>query len=153
MTMAHANDSSADTSTHADRSAIGPREQATPAIALSFGLINRRPHRFEPAGAQGGKPQWSMMADGSDGLDGDGLSARVKSRQKVNDPISRSDYECCALANPGQPAQSPPMSQTVFQEIKDSLQKLYLEDSRPWLVGFSGGKDSTLLAALVFDTA
>src|SRR2546428_258876 len=40
MTMAHANDSSADTSTHADRSAIGPQEQATPAIALNFGLVH-----------------------------------------------------------------------------------------------------------------
>jgi hypothetical protein len=30
----------------------------------------------------------------------------------------------------------------MFQEIKASLQQLYLEDERPWLVGFSGGKDS-----------
>ena len=43
------------------------------------------------------------------------------------------------------------MSQTVFQDIRDSLRKLYLEDGRPWLVGFSGGKDSTMLASLVFD--
>jgi DNA sulfur modification protein DndC len=43
------------------------------------------------------------------------------------------------------------MSQTVFQKVKDSLRKLYLEDGRPWLVGFSGGKDSTMLASLVFD--
>ena len=39
----------------------------------------------------------------------------------------------------------------MFQEIKGSLRQLYLEDERPWLVGFSGGKDSTMLAALVFD--
>ncbi len=39
----------------------------------------------------------------------------------------------------------------MFQEIKASLQELYLEDQRPWLVGFSGGKDSTMLAALIFD--
>jgi PP-loop superfamily ATP-utilizing enzyme len=26
-----------------------------------------------------------------------------------------------------------------------------LEDTRPWLVGFSGGKDSTMLASFVFD--
>jgi len=37
-------------------------------------------------------------------------------------------------------------------EIKDSLRKLYLEDERPWLVGYSGGKDSTMLASLIFDT-
>jgi hypothetical protein len=28
----------------------------------------------------------------------------------------------------------------MFQEIKESLQELYLEDKRPWLVGFSGGR-------------
>jgi len=39
----------------------------------------------------------------------------------------------------------------MFQEIKDSLRQLYLEDERPWLVGFSGGKDSTMLASLIFD--
>jgi len=26
----------------------------------------------------------------------------------------------------------------MFQDIKDSLRQLYLEDQRPWLVGFSG---------------
>lgn len=36
-----------------------------------------------------------------------------------------------------------------FQSIKQSLQDLYLQDQRPWLVGFSGGKDSTLVAALI----
>jgi len=40
---------------------------------------------------------------------------------------------------------------TIFQDIKDSLRRLYLDDERPWLVGFSGGKDSTMLASLVFD--
>ena len=46
----------------------------------------------------------------------------------------------------------PPSSHpTTFQEIKDGLRKLYLEDPRPWLVGFSGGKDSTVLASLIFD--
>ena len=39
----------------------------------------------------------------------------------------------------------------MFQEIKASLEQLCLEDNRPWLVGFSGGKDSTMLASLVFD--
>ena len=37
----------------------------------------------------------------------------------------------------------------MFQEIKASLQQLHLEDKRPWLVGFSGGKDSTMLASLI----
>ena len=39
----------------------------------------------------------------------------------------------------------------MFQDIKTSLQQLYREDKRPWLVGFSGGKDSTMLASLIFD--
>jgi hypothetical protein len=32
------------------------------------------------------------------------------------------------------------MARTIFQDIKDSLRQLYLEDQRPWLVDFSGGK-------------
>ncbi|MBI4028635.1 MAG: DNA phosphorothioation system sulfurtransferase DndC [Verrucomicrobia bacterium] len=43
------------------------------------------------------------------------------------------------------------MSNTTYQEIKHSLVAVYREDPRPWLVGFSGGKDSTMLASLVFD--
>lgn len=30
--------------------------------------------------------------------------------------------------------------------------RLYQEDKRPWFVGFSGGKDSTMVASLIFDT-
>jgi 3'-phosphoadenosine 5'-phosphosulfate sulfotransferase (PAPS reductase)/FAD synthetase len=41
---------------------------------------------------------------------------------------------------------------TDFSIITENLRTLYLNDSRPWLVGFSGGKDSTLVAALVFET-
>ncbi len=43
------------------------------------------------------------------------------------------------------------MSTSIFQDIKGFLRQLYLEDERPWLVGFSGGKDSTMLASLIFD--
>lgn len=39
----------------------------------------------------------------------------------------------------------------MFTEIRQSLIQLYQEDSRPWLVGFSGGKDSTMVASLVVD--
>jgi len=41
-----------------------------------------------------------------------------------------------------------PMGANSFSDIKDSLRHLYLEDPRPWLVGFSGGKDSTMFASL-----
>ena len=43
------------------------------------------------------------------------------------------------------------MAALSYKDIKDSLTQLYAEDKRPWLVGFSGGKDSTMLASLVFD--
>jgi DNA sulfur modification protein DndC len=43
------------------------------------------------------------------------------------------------------------MKVSLFQDIKNSLRQLYLEDERPWLVGFSGGKDSTMLASIIFD--
>jgi DNA sulfur modification protein DndC len=39
----------------------------------------------------------------------------------------------------------------MFEDIKQLLSKLYIEDKRPWLVGFSGGKDSTMLASLIFE--
>jgi hypothetical protein len=29
---------------------------------------------------------------------------------------------------------------TAFRDISHSLRQIYLEDERPWLVGFSGGK-------------
>ena len=44
------------------------------------------------------------------------------------------------------------MAPSAYLDIRNTLRELYLEDTRPWLVGFSGGKDSTMLASLVFDT-
>ncbi len=41
------------------------------------------------------------------------------------------------------------MTGVSYQAIRENLRKLYLEDSRPWLVGFRGGKASTMVAALV----
>ena len=38
-----------------------------------------------------------------------------------------------------------------FQATKNLLRGLYLEGTRPWLVGFSGGKDSTMLASLIVE--
>src|SRR5438477_3450661 len=45
----------------------------------------------------------------------------------------------------------PPMAAVSYQEIKTQLRELYVQDKRPWLVGFSGDKDSTMVASLVFD--
>ena len=44
------------------------------------------------------------------------------------------------------------MDATAYEDIKSRLRQLYTQDDRPWLVGFSGGKDSTLVAALIFET-
>ncbi len=43
------------------------------------------------------------------------------------------------------------MATMTYKEIRESLTQLYIDDDRPWLVGFSGGKDSTMLASLIFD--
>lgn len=37
----------------------------------------------------------------------------------------------------------------VFEEIIQEMTLVYKHDERPWLIGFSGGKDSTLLCCLV----
>ena len=42
------------------------------------------------------------------------------------------------------------MPSTAYRDIKDSLRQLYLDDPRPWLVGFSGGKDSTVTLQLIW---
>ena len=38
----------------------------------------------------------------------------------------------------------------VFEEIIQEMIMVYHHDNRPWLIGYSGGKDSTLLVSLVF---
>lgn len=41
----------------------------------------------------------------------------------------------------------PAVLSKIYQEIQD----VYLSDSRPWVIGYSGGKDSTLTAMTVFE--
>lgn len=36
------------------------------------------------------------------------------------------------------------------KEIQREIQDIYLQDGRPWIVGFSGGKDSTTVLQLIF---
>lgn len=38
-----------------------------------------------------------------------------------------------------------------YKQIKDEMRLVYLHDKRPWMIGYSGGKDSTLLCQLVFE--
>lgn len=42
-------------------------------------------------------------------------------------------------------------SNDIFDEVKKEMEYVYLHDKRPWMIGFSGGKDSTLLCSLVFE--
>ena len=49
----------------------------------------------------------------------------------------------------GPPSRDTP--RPMFQEIRDSIRTLYLADPRPLLIGFSGGKDSTMVASLIFE--
>lgn len=39
----------------------------------------------------------------------------------------------------------------VFEDIIKEIMVVYKHDSRPWLIGYSGGKDSTLLVSLVYE--
>lgn len=39
----------------------------------------------------------------------------------------------------------------VFEEIIQEMSLVYQHDRRPWMIGFSGGKDSTLLVCLVME--
>lgn len=40
---------------------------------------------------------------------------------------------------------------TIFNDIITEMRLVYQHDQRPWMLGFSGGKDSTLLCQLVFE--
>lgn len=39
-----------------------------------------------------------------------------------------------------------------FEDIIKEIMIVYKHDSRPWLIGYSGGKDSTLLVSLVYES-
>ena len=48
------------------------------------------------------------------------------------------------------------MTQSVFEartleSIYDEIRTVYLNDDRPWILGFSGGKDSTCMVQLVWN--
>ena len=39
----------------------------------------------------------------------------------------------------------------VYEDIIQEMSIVYQHDKRPWMIGFSGGKDSTLLCCLVME--
>lgn len=40
--------------------------------------------------------------------------------------------------------------ENTMQDLLDEIQYVYLSDERPWIIGYSGGKDSTVVAHLVY---
>ena len=39
---------------------------------------------------------------------------------------------------------------TTLKKIHEEIREVYLSDNRPWIIGFSGGKDSTAVAQLTW---
>lgn len=39
--------------------------------------------------------------------------------------------------------------QSFIKDTKEYIKRAYKEDGRPWVVGYSGGKDSTVVVQLV----
>ena len=40
--------------------------------------------------------------------------------------------------------------ENTLQDLLDEIQYVYMSDKRPWVIGYSGGKDSTVLTHLVY---
>ena len=36
-----------------------------------------------------------------------------------------------------------------LQDLLEEIQYVYMSDERPWIIGYSGGKDSTVITHLV----
>ena len=41
-------------------------------------------------------------------------------------------------------------AENTLQDLLDEIKYVYLSDSRPWIIGYSGGKDSTVVTHLVY---
>jgi DNA sulfur modification protein DndC len=58
------------------------------------------------------------------------------------------------VASPVKPFTNPPGSKLTKQTLEaclDQIRKQYLADSRPWVIGYSGGKDSTCVLQLAWN--
>ena len=42
------------------------------------------------------------------------------------------------------------LAKRTFADIFDEIRNVYLNDNRPWIIGFSGGKDSTCLVQMIW---
>ena len=43
------------------------------------------------------------------------------------------------------------LSGDVLSELRERIIRLYKQDARPWVIGYSGGKDSTVIVQLIWD--
>jgi DNA sulfur modification protein DndC len=44
----------------------------------------------------------------------------------------------------------PVIKKRTLHEVIEEIKTVYLDDNRPWIIGFSGGKDSTCMVQLVW---
>ena len=42
-------------------------------------------------------------------------------------------------------------NENVYEDLLEEIRYVYLSDDRPWIIGYSGGKDSTTVAKLVYE--
>lgn len=42
-------------------------------------------------------------------------------------------------------------NQNTIEDLLDQMEYVYTSDDRPWIIGYSGGKDSTVVVSLVFE--
>src|SRR5215469_16267543 len=42
------------------------------------------------------------------------------------------------------------LNRQYLDEVSDEIRQVYLNDGRPWIVGYSGGKDSTTALQLIW---
>ncbi len=71
---------------------------------------------------------------------------KCRSAWLIARPLLR-PVETTAPSSPDLLHESPPGYGSILQELR----ALYLDDPRPWLIGFSGGKDSTMVASIIYE--
>ena len=42
-------------------------------------------------------------------------------------------------------------NENVYEDLLEEIRYVYLSDDRPWIIGYSGGKDSTTVVELVYE--
>jgi len=58
---------------------------------------------------------------------------------------------CRTSKNRGQALSESVLEKKSFADVFEEIRTVYLNDNRPWIIGFSGGKDSTCMVQLVWN--